>query len=290
MSEKSSKYKFDKNLLELSTAQEIDEAKKEWYYICNETRQSDDGHCICNHKIKHVVYLYNKTTKKAISVGSACYKKFNLDAEKMSSPTFNYVLRDAIEKGKYTMIGNVMQFSDEIIDHLIECFWRAYDNVKYMKDARWDFLNTVKALMDEYSLNYLESFYHEIHDDVVKLDNADELIKLIEQAKMDRFNEIQQNILKEKQLEQEKKAMDLKNSDMRERVAKLSGQLDKSIEEDANSLKGDLCSRCHLPDEYGKLYKIRAPSGMLKLYRCRDCSILADHWIDTKFSDRAFVL
>jgi hypothetical protein len=290
MIEKSSKYKFDKNLLGLSLAKDIEEAKKEWYYICNETRPSDDGLCICQHKIKHVVYLYNKTTKKAISVGSACYKKFNFDAEKMSSPTFNYVLRDAIEKGKYIMIGNVIEFSNEVKDHLIECFWRSYNNVKYMKDARWDFLNTVKSLIDEYNLEYLEAFHEEIHDDIVKLDNADEIIKLVEQAKIDLFNEVQQKRIKDEQLRREEKVKEPKKAEMRERVARLSEQLDKGIEEEANRQKGNLCSRCHLPDENGKLYKIRAPSGTLKLFRCKECSILADHWIDTKFSDRAFVL
>jgi hypothetical protein len=96
-----------------------------------------------------------------------------------------------------------------------------------MKDARWDFLNTVKSLIDEYNLEYLEAFHEEIHDDIVKLDNADEIIKLVEQAKIDLFNEVQQNRIKEKQLRREEKVKEPKKAEMRERVARLSEQLDK---------------------------------------------------------------
>jgi hypothetical protein len=74
------------------------------------------------------------------------------------------------------------------------------------------------------------------------------------------------------------------------RLDGLSDLLDKGIEEEANRREGELCSRCDLPDKGGKFYKLRVPTGAIKLYRCGECSILTDHWLASKFSDRAFAL
>ena len=58
-------------------------------------------------------------------------------------------------------------------------------------------------------------------------------------------------------------------------------ELEKGIELfDSNSS----CGRClkKLGDDY-KTYK-------KKIYRCKECSILVDHWLKSEFKDRAFDL
>jgi len=273
--ERSSKHKFDKNLLALSCSQDVEGAKQEGRTGWRESRKESDGLCLCQHRIKHIVYLYNKKTKKTISVGCECYKKFNFDAREMSNYMLQYVMREVLSKGEYARIDNVIEFSESIKDRLPGVIWRGYENVKYRKDERYRFLNEVEDLVESYGIDYLAVAYDEMKEDSDKLDRADEIIRQTEQAKLDRINEI-------KMKKQDRMI------EMDERLNRLSGLLDKGIEEETYLQEGDVCSRCHKPDKYGKLYQLRAPSGTLKFYRCQECSRLADHWIDTKFSDRAF--
>ena len=48
--------------------------QKEWYIICSENTKTHH-HCICGHNVKRITYIYNKTTKHIMVVGTTCIKK-----------------------------------------------------------------------------------------------------------------------------------------------------------------------------------------------------------------------
>uniref|UniRef100_A0A6C0EFJ4 Uncharacterized protein n=1 Tax=viral metagenome TaxID=1070528 RepID=A0A6C0EFJ4_9ZZZZ len=84
-------YKFNENILKLSLNANIDNAKLEWEKILED---KNDGLCICQHKIKNIIYMYNILTKKTIMVGSRCYKKFNFNNTTIKSK----ILKDILKK------------------------------------------------------------------------------------------------------------------------------------------------------------------------------------------------
>ena len=51
------KYKFNSNLLEASFSNNIEDAKKEWEFICDEKREEQYEQCICQRKVKHIKYI-----------------------------------------------------------------------------------------------------------------------------------------------------------------------------------------------------------------------------------------
>ena len=71
-------FKLFKRVIELSKADNWEEARKEWEQIAITERQSDDlGACTCGHyPIKEEIQLFNIGTKKEIIVGNCCIKKF----------------------------------------------------------------------------------------------------------------------------------------------------------------------------------------------------------------------
>jgi hypothetical protein len=95
------KHKFNENLLKLSQSSDIKIAKTEWYEIYKETKENgmEYGLCICQHKIKHIIYMFNKYTKKTISVGTGCCKKFKLQQNKLNNRILEDVFKNIFIKG-----------------------------------------------------------------------------------------------------------------------------------------------------------------------------------------------
>ena len=89
------KYAFDSNLLQLSMNEDIELAKKEWILIRKDKLRTKDGICICQHTIKNIVYCYNINTKRYISVGLVCCKKFKLKLKQNSNKLLQKVFDEA---------------------------------------------------------------------------------------------------------------------------------------------------------------------------------------------------
>ena len=52
------KYNFDMNLIKASYNKNLEDAKKEWVLIGKDAREEQDGLCICQHKVKHIIYYF----------------------------------------------------------------------------------------------------------------------------------------------------------------------------------------------------------------------------------------
>lgn len=154
---KKAEYKFDANLLKLSRSKDIAIAKTEWRTICKEEREERDGLCICQHTLKNIIYMYNIFTKKTISVGTRCCKKFNLNTSGIDNNILKNVLSIMIRAGEYKIIDNILQYTADIQSQMI----------KYIMDEYTYFYNenllmNIKMLIDKYKLSYLQSVYDEL--------------------------------------------------------------------------------------------------------------------------------
>lgn len=119
MPKKDAKYKFDTNLKSASCNKELEHAKKEWKVICKEKRDKQDGLCICQRKIKNIIYMYNLKTKKTIIVGLKCHEKFNMENSKVNT-ILSTLLNNHIEKGEYLNINNIITYCKSIEEQLLK--------------------------------------------------------------------------------------------------------------------------------------------------------------------------
>ena len=51
-------YKFDIHLLKLSQSEDLEIAKTEWFVVHREEREKKTGLCICQQKLKNIIYMY----------------------------------------------------------------------------------------------------------------------------------------------------------------------------------------------------------------------------------------
>jgi hypothetical protein len=82
---KNATYNFNTNLLKASEGKDIESVIKQWEIIYEEKREHQDGLCICQKKVKNIIYMYNINTTNTIIVGSSCRKKFNMENNKISN-------------------------------------------------------------------------------------------------------------------------------------------------------------------------------------------------------------
>ena len=178
---------FDK----LNSDADMEEAKQEWYFICREDKDDATGTCLCQHKIKHINYMYNKKTQKSVCVGSSCYKEVNFSAKAIEDSSLQYVLKQSITRGEYDVIHNVLEYSLSIKEQLLELFQRKFDKVKYQKEKRWVLLEEIKNSICDYGLTYLGQAYEDIEKQVHMLDESDELNRHVEAEKLRMIKEQQ---------------------------------------------------------------------------------------------------
>jgi len=184
------KYNFDMNLIKASYDKDLEDAKKEWVSIGKDTRQSQDGLCICQHKVKHIIYMFNMKTKLTIIVGSKCAKKFELD-KVISLP--NKILREILNsnllKGDYEIIDNIIIYSNNIEEQFIKYFENKIDD-NDNQNKLLEIQNEIKELIDIYSLKYLNNIYETINNKLIEIQKK---IKEKENIK----NEIYENKINE---------------------------------------------------------------------------------------------
>lgn len=95
------KYNFDKNLIKASYKKDLYGAKREWQIIGNDIREEQNGLCLCQRKVKHIIYMYNPKTKLTIIVGSKCAKKFELNNFLLPNDILREILKSNLTKGDY---------------------------------------------------------------------------------------------------------------------------------------------------------------------------------------------
>jgi hypothetical protein len=174
-----SRYKFDAHFLKLSRSDDLHMAKTEWRIIYREEREERTGLCICQHKIKNIIYMYNIFTKYTISVGSTCYKKINCEIINFNNSIFRNVMNKMIRKGKYKIINNILEYTNNIQAQLIKYIKNKYKkniaNTEKIKKLNGE----IHDLINKYDLKYLQDLYDEINKQIVCAENA----KLEKEAK-----------------------------------------------------------------------------------------------------------
>lgn len=180
---KDAKYKFELNLLKASVSQIIDNAKKEWNIIYEEKRENNDGLCICQRKVKNVIYMYNLNTKNTIIVGSTCCKKFNMSNDILNNKILINILKKSLIKGEYTIIDNIITYCQSVEDQLLNHFQIKFEEIIEKNIPKEDgysssyrccqdlesLSNDINELIQSYNLNYLDNIYNLITTKLNKL-------------------------------------------------------------------------------------------------------------------------
>ena len=175
---KDSKYKFNSNLIKASESKDIKEAKNEWQLIWEEKREDDDRQCICQRKVKNVIYMYNIKTKNTIIVGKVCSKKFEMNCCGISNPLLKNILKSKLTKGEYTNIDNILTYCQSVQEQLLNYFNEKYESIKksiddknnynlfninYYKQKIHELFIDINELLEKYNLEYLEEIKTKIN-------------------------------------------------------------------------------------------------------------------------------
>jgi len=170
-------YNFNENLKKASSSASLQEAKKEWVEVFNETRMNKDGLCICQQKnIKFLKYFYNIKTKLTIIVGSSCCKKFDFGVDKIKNKILENILKNIILKGEYQVIDNIVEYTNSIEEQLIEYFekYTLSKNISTLKKVTED----IKILIDDYTLYYLNDIYNTLNNLIKLIEKEEENLKV----------------------------------------------------------------------------------------------------------------
>lgn len=170
------KYAFDSNLLQLSMNEDIELAKKEWIVIRKDKTPNKEGICICQHTIKNIVYCYNINTKRYISVGLVCCKKFQLKLKKSGNKLlikvfdeiFEKGFDEIFEKGGYSKIIDVFEYSDKVECELKKMAHKMYEHITDISELHL-LLAQIKNLIDDYKFEYMQTTYDVISEKIAAL-------------------------------------------------------------------------------------------------------------------------
>ena len=192
-------YKFNENLLKLSRSKNIEDAKKEWVIICEDKREEKTGLCICQNKIKNIVFIYNIHTKYVIMVGSTCKQKFMKDNNKLTKSIFKKILKKFLRNGDYVCINDIIKYAKYVKKELLEYFEYKINN--HTIDIILELEKEIKDIIDNYKLDYLDNIYDEIveikeeyknndilkYNEILSTENLDNKLILIKQIINSKF-------------------------------------------------------------------------------------------------------
>jgi len=274
-------YKFDRNLLKLSENQDLELAKQEWREVYKEKRPQQDGLCICQHNIKHIVYMFNIKTNYTICVGTKCCKKFNLKRKKINNSILEDVIQFSLIKGNYQIITDVLEYSNNIKSQLLQYIRNKYENIPLYQLRILK--NDIYDLIHNYNLKYLQEIYIEINDKIIY-----EETQLIEKNRIEQL-EIQRR--HNEYIEGEKKRKELQiqlqmqeEFERNERYCIMNDTYKKSLE----LKKKTICCRCNiiLNETYTKYDK--DVTKTTELYACIECNKLINHWLINGHGEKSF--
>lgn len=239
---KKAKYNFEANLLKLSDSDDFVKVIKEWIFIYKKKCEHQDKTCVCNHKVKNCIFLYNKITKKTIIVGTECYKKFGSEKKKKSTRVTIYqqMLIDMLNKGEY----------ESLEDGLLEYSKNCEEEVKQHYEERMesddleeleDLLNEVNYLINEFNLNYLVFIRKEIS---VKINDIKTEQKIAEELEKKRKEELEKKRIEEERIhKRELEELEKKRKERKERKRLEQEGLFKESEEETNEFNTSISNQ-----------------------------------------------
>jgi len=224
-------YKFETNLLELSNSKSVDIAKKEWFDFYDEQRLKLDRQCICQRKIKNVIYMFNILTKKCITVGSNCITKFKLEKNKINNDLYENVLKKI--KGEYEEIDTI-DFAEKTQTYLIEDITKILnENSDLQKLVEIE--KKILDLIKRFNLTFLEDLKSETNLKIIKLKQEELLKKQLEeqlkkQQEEEKLKKQEEQLKKqqEEQLEkQQEEQLEKQHKELRKEFEELRKKYDK---------------------------------------------------------------
>lgn len=190
--------KFIQHLTQLSNDNIYENALKEWRYV-TKTKTHDYGLCLCQRKVKNIIYMYNIHNKNTVTIGTNCYQKFKLDSKKINNELVNTAVNNVVQRqnnnnnnrdrdrvvgeAPFKTIQDVFEYSqdieDELIQLIIEKFNRNQNNIEELKylllliqDCNRNYnINTIQ-ITHNYNI-ILEKFIQLIIKEIVKYKNED---------------------------------------------------------------------------------------------------------------------
>ena len=138
---KNTTYNYNTNLLKASEGKDIESVIKQWEIIYEEKREHQDGLCICQKKVKNIIYMYNINTTNTIIVGSSCRKKFNMENNKISNKILKVLFKNNLIKGEYVNIDNIITYCNSVQEQLLHHIQKEFECLfnKYIEDKKdWD--------------------------------------------------------------------------------------------------------------------------------------------------------
>ena len=182
---KSHKYQFNENLIAISVADNIEEAKKEWILITDPIKDGVKKKCICNHNVwaeKHIIL--NIKNGKCAFVGRDCKKKFCIKIGKKGNKT-NQLLQDFMNS-EYDKITNLKDYCFKVEKYLIEYLKNIFQSIQQSFEKLKQFEKDINDLMRNYTTCSLESFKKKILKQIAELEQNEKMsneIKKIERRK-----------------------------------------------------------------------------------------------------------
>ena len=221
-------YKFENNLLKLSINTSIDGALIEWNEIYKEMRDENTGLCICQRKIKNIYFMYNKLTKKTISVGSNCYTKFGFKKNGViKNPIFYNVIKNILQKGEYEIIEDIVSYVNKIEDSLIKYIKNEYDNIINKHPIKLDkleeLIKNIENLINEYDIQYLLNIFNEIKERLNK-----EQLKKLEKERLEK-EQLEKERLEKERLQKEQLEKERLENGRLQKLEKVNCIIDNSL-------------------------------------------------------------
>jgi len=260
-------YNFSNHLLKVSENKDnIEKAVQEWRFVTKEKYEKLSRICICQHKIKNVIYLFNTCTLNTIAVGSTCFKKFNVIIE-VINPIIKKVLETLREKGEYKQI---LDFNKLIIDNeqdVIDSFQKEYrtyyndiDELVVLQTYIYDLIHTYRVLYLNDTLAKFEKRIQELQKE-----------KQEQKDRQERNRQEQKERQKKRELEEIYRKQQLKAKKKREYDEQQERQRIQLLEE-AIKRERELCN-CGL--SLGSICKCKSPKYILidlnKQFLCKIC-------------------
>ena len=153
------RFNFDENILKLSSTNDINKIGDEWVIIDKQTLPTQSGQCICQRKIKHIVYLYNAITKQCTLVGSKCLTKFGKRITRTGNPVLVDMFKQYNKDSSYELIDDIFAYSENIKQRLEEYIEKQYKNKINLDEL----LSNIKELIDDYGFVGLTELYNAIN-------------------------------------------------------------------------------------------------------------------------------
>ena len=168
------RHKFKTNLLKASYSPDFEIAKTEWAKIDEERDldECDSQLCICQRKVRNIIYMYNKTTNKSIFVGTKCYNKFELQSKTIKDEVYRNILLDAIRKGEYEVIDDIVIYSEYVMNRHIEYYINIIDinknKLSELISIRKQLINAVEVPYLQQELTHVENFIKSLYTNEIK--------------------------------------------------------------------------------------------------------------------------